>query len=306
MAKKRRAETIGIVELLTRFDTDQACREWLEQVRWNGEPICPHCGGIENITRPPSKPTQYWHKDCRKQFTVTTGTVMHSTRTPLRNWIVVIYSVLTARKGVSAMQLSKELGVQYRTAWYMLHRVREACQGGDFTLSNVCEVDETYVGGKEKNKHASKRRKEGRGTVGKAAVAGIRERDGKVVAQPMERITGNTMRSFVEQNIAPDATIYSDESAVYNNISDGTVKHSAGEYVDGDIHTNGIESVWSVFKRSIVGTWHHVSVKHLGRYVNEAAFRLNEGNCQIDTIDRMESLVSRIGGKRIKYQDLVS
>ena len=181
---RRIAETISVVQLFRLFPDEQACHAWLEDARWEGKPICPHCGGIENISRPPSKPHTYWHKDCRKQFTVTTGTCMHATKRPLQDWIYAIYSVLTARKGVSAMQLAKELGVQYRTAWHMLHRIREACGKGDFKLTNVVEADETHIGGKEGNKHESKNLHAGRGTVGKSAVAGARERGGKVKAQP--------------------------------------------------------------------------------------------------------------------------
>ena len=154
--KKRIAETISVPQLYKLFPDDKACREWLEEVRWGGEPVCPHCGAVEDIK--PSgetKPNHYWCKSCRKDFTVTTGTCMHSTKKPLQDWLYTFYAVLTGRKGVSAMQLSKELGVQYRTAWHMLHRVREACKGGDFMLSNIVEVDETYKGGKERNKHES-------------------------------------------------------------------------------------------------------------------------------------------------------
>ncbi|MYB37825.1 MAG: IS1595 family transposase [Gammaproteobacteria bacterium] len=190
---KRIATTISIPQLYRRFPDDAACRAWLEEVRWGGKVACPHCGGMDNFTRPASKPHAYWHKDCRKSFTVTTGTVMHATKADLQHWIYAIYSVLTARKGVSALQFSKELGVQYRTAWHMLHRVREACGRGEFTLGNVVEVDETYIGGKEGNKHAAKKLNAGRGAVGKQAIAGVRERGGKVKAQPVERTNAATL-----------------------------------------------------------------------------------------------------------------
>ena len=313
MNKKRIAETISITQLLRDFSTEKKCIKWLEKVRWDGQPICPHCGGTENVSRSPSKDFTYWHKDCRDYFTVKTGSVLHSSKTPTQNWIVTIYLVLTARKSVSAMQLSKELGVQYKTAWHLLHRVREACKGGSFKLSNVVEVDETYKGGKERNKHESKKRKAGRGTAGKKAIIGARERGGKVVAQPLEATDGRSLIEFVEARTEPGSTIYTDDAKAYANLptilnqyQHESVKHSAGEYVRGEIHTNGIESVWSVFKRSITGTWHHVSNKHLGRYVNEAAFRLNEGNCEIDTIDRMTTLVKRVGGKRLPYKELTA
>ena len=310
---KRIAKTISVVQLFRMFPDEQACYAWLEEARWEGQPICPHCGGIENITKPASKPRHYWHKDCRKQFTVTTGTCMHATKRPLQDWIFAIYSVLTARKGVSALQLSKELGVQYRTAWHMLHRIREACGRGDFKLTNVVEADETYIGGKESNKHESKKLHAGRGTVGKEAVAGVRERGGKVKAKHVERTNAATLIGFVEDAVEPGATVYTDDAAAYAALPSGlnqfdheTVSHGKGEYVRRAAHTNGMESVWAVLKRSINGTWHHVSPKHLGRYVNEATFRLNEGNCEVDTIDRMTEFVRGVGGKRLSYQRLIA
>ena len=198
---KRTAQTISVPELYRMFPNDEASRKWLESARWGGSPVCPFCGSIDDIGKPPaSKPHGHWCKACRKHFTVTTGTVMHATKQPLQNWIYTIYSVLTARKGISAMQLSKELGCQYRTAWHMLHRVREACSGGDFKLDKVVEVDETYIGGKERNKHASKKLNAGRGTVGKTPVVGARQRGGKVTAQPVERTDAATLVPFVESH----------------------------------------------------------------------------------------------------------
>ena len=309
---KRIAKTISVTQLFRMFPDEDACYAWLEYARWHGTPVCPHCGGIENISKPPRKPRHYWHKDCRKQFTVTTKTCMHATKRPLQDWIYAIYTVMTARKGVSAMQLSKELGCQYRTAWHMLHRIREACGNGDFTLAEIVEADETHIGGKEGNKHESKKLKQGRGSVGKTAVAGVRQRGGKVMAKSVEKVDAATLVGFIEETVAPGSTVYTDESSAYaglptifNRFAHDAVKHSAGEYVRGDVHTNGIESVWAVLKRSIHGTWHHVSPKHLGRYVNEAAFRLNEGNCEIDTIDRMESFAEGIHGKRLAYDKLI-
>lgn len=310
---KRIAETISIVQLFRMFPDEDACYAWLENARWNGNPVCPHCGGIENIKPRKNRAHYYNHKDCRRDFSVTTGTCLHATKRPLQDWIYALYSVLTARKGVSAMQLSKEIGVQYRTAWHMLHRIREACGRGDFKLSETVEVDETYIGGKEGNKHESKKLHAGRGAVGKEAVVGIKQRGGKVKAQPVEHTDARTLRGFVEDTVVQGSTVYTDDAAAYgslpsvlNQYEHDTVAHSKGEYVRGNVHTNGIEAVWAVLKRSINGTWHHVSPKHLGRYVNEATFRLNEGNCEVDTIDRMTEFAAGIGDKRLSYTDLIA
>lgn len=311
MKKKRVANTISIAELFKLFPDDDACFAWVEKIRWKGQPKCAHCKGTNVSAPPPSKPHHYWCKPCRKHFTATTNTIMHSRKSSLQNWVIAIYSVMTARKSVSAMQLSKELGVDYKTAWYMLHRIREALSSGDLILEKVVEMDATYIGGKEGNKHESKKLKAGRGTVGKQAVMGMKQRGGNVVAGTVDGEDKDTVQGAVDQWVKPGATVYTDDHKGYKVIAEypyfhETVAHGAGEYVRGDIHTNSIESVWAVFKRSITGTWHHVSRKHLQRYVDEAAFRLNEGNCEVDTIDRMEAVISRIGDKRIAYKDLVA
>ena len=308
---KRRATTIGVADLMRMFPNEDACYKWFEKARWDGKPVCPRCKSAENVSPSESKPHHYWHKGCRRYFTVTTGTCMHSGKRPLQDWIYAIYSVMTARKGVSAMQLHKELGVQYRTAWYMLHRVREACGRSDFVLANIVEADETHIGGKEGNKHGSRKLRAGRGPVGKTAVAGIRERGGRVIAQPVERIDADTLTAFVEGRVKRGSTVYTDESLSYDRLSERqyrhrVISHRAKEYVRGSVHTNSIESVWSVFKRSVHGTWHHVSPKHLAKYVNEATFRLNDGNCEVDTLDRMEALARQLSDSRIPYAELVS
>lgn len=304
---KGTAETLSVVQVMRMFPDDEACIKWLEKTRWGGKPVCAHCKSGERVSRPKSKPHTYWCGNCRKNFTVTTGTILHSTKTPLPNWIYAIYSVMTARKGVSAMQLSKELGVQYRTAWYMLHRIREA-SGGEITLSNIIEMDEAYIGGKERNKHADKKLNAGRGPVGKVAVIGARERGGKTVAQPVANANMETATGFASTHVEAGSTVFTDDSGIYNGLpfAHDSVNHSAGEYVRGEVHTNGMESVWAVFKRSLHGTWHHVSKKHLPRYVNEATMRLNDGNVRRDTINRMEDLAKNIEDRRIAYKDLTA
>ena len=263
--------------------------------------------GVDKVRREKYE-FQRFCKKHKQQFTVTTGTILHATKTPLQNWIVTIYSVMTARKGVSAMQLSKELGVQYRTAWYMLHRIREACADGEFRLDNVVEMDEVYIGGREANKHASKRLRAGRGPVGKEAVMGARERGGRTVAKPVDSVDGKTAVAFATDVVKPRATIFTDESSIYNRLpfTHDSVNHTTGEFVRNGVSTNSFKAVWALFKRSVHGTWHHVSPKHLHRYINEATMRLNNGNVRGDTIDRMHALVRATGGKKIRYEDLIA
>lgn len=229
MAKtEKNAETFSIPQIRRMFPDDDACIKWLEQVRWNGDPVCGHCGCGGKVSQAPSKPHTYWCGDCRMHFNVQTNTILHGTRTPLQNWMLAIYSVMTARKGISAMQLSKEIGVQYRTAWYMLHRVWEACESGEFKLDGVVEMDECFVGGKEANKHQSKKLKTGRGTVGKVPVMGARQRDGRTIARPVgEAII--TFGATMAGNVAMAQTVIKSWSCEPQNSSKMPVSLLVGE-----------------------------------------------------------------------------
>jgi len=218
---------------------------------------------------------------------------------------------MTSRKGISSLQLSKEIGVQQRTAWYMLHRMRLVCGDNLEALHGEVEMDATYLGGLEKNKHTSKKLKAGRGTVGKQAVLGMKQREGRVKAITVEGEDRDTIHKAISENVETGSTIYTDEHRGYRNIegedySHKSVCHSAKEYVNGMVHTNGVESVWSTIKRGFNGTYHHWSKKHCQQYINEFTFRLNEGNVDRDTQDRLDDLFKAMVGKTITYEQLVS
>jgi transposase-like protein len=209
------------------------------------------------------------------------------------------------------MQLAKGIGVTQKSAWFVLHRLREACGGADLTkLKGIIEIDETFVGGLEKNKHESKKLKAGRGTVGKTPVLGMRERGGRTVAVPIEGTDKETVQATVHKYVEAGSTLHTDEAGAYDGIKalsfgHETVNHSAGEFVRGPVTTNSIESVFAALKRGLIGVYHHTSKKHLGRYVDEFAFRLNEGNVKHHTLTRLDSFIDGVAGKRLTYKGLI-
>lgn len=302
--------TISTFQLFAMFPDQESARKYLEGRLWPDGPKCPVCASGERITT--RKGGYYRCNACNEDFTVRTGTIFERSHVPLHKWVYAMYLLVTARKGISSMQLSKEIGVTQKTAWFILHRLREACGSDLGKLTGTIEIDETYVGGKEGNKHEHKKLKLGRGSVGKVPVVGLREREtGRVVAQPVTDVDANTLQGMIYQRAQIGSTIHSDEAAAYSDLGTlfyrhATVNHSAGEFVRDDVTVNGIESVWAVFKRGLHGVYHHVAPKHLGRYVNEFTFRLNEGNVKIHTWDRLASFVDAIVGKRLTYAELIA
>lgn len=308
--KKRVAQTLGLAEFMRKFSTERKAVRWLEALRWRGKPSCAHCGSLSRVSAASSKRHAYWCGGCRQHFTVRTKTIMHSSKLPTRAWLVAGYLLMTGRKGVSSLQLSKELDITQKSAWFMLQRLRKACETGDFQLEMIVEVDETYIGGKERNKHESRKLKAGRGAVGKVAVLGMRERGGRARGKVIGNTDKETLQGEIRKGVAKGSIVFTDEHGGYAQLEElgyahRSVNHSAKQFVDKMASTNGVESMWSVLKRMHYGTYHHFSAKHLQRYVDECSFRLNEGNCEVDTIDRIAALCLAMTGKRIAYKELV-
>ncbi len=300
--------TISTFELFEMFPDQETARVYLENNLWPEGPKCPVCGLCERITT--RKDGFYRCNQCKEDFTVRTGTIFERSHIPLHKWIYAMYLLLTARKGISSLQLSKEIGIRQASAWFMLHRIREACGPNLNKLRGIIEIDECFVGGIEANKHENKKLKTGRGTVVKTAVLGMRERGGRTVAMPIESADKETVQAVIHQHAEVGSTLHTDEAGAYTGIGNSgfihdAVNHSAGEYVRDDVTTNGIESVFAVLKRGLIGVYHHASPKHLGRYVDEFSFRLNEGNVKHHTLTRLESLVGAVAGKRLTYKTLI-
>ena len=299
---------LSVIELFKMFPDNASARKWMEDLRWpNGERHCPVCGSLSTKTVPNEKPMPYHCGDCRKYFSVKTGTVMQSSKIGLQKWVIAIYLMSTNLKGVSSMKLHRDLGVTQKTAWFLAQKIRQGWlegQDGD-KMDGIVEVDETYIGGKAKNMHR-KYRRENPDYKKKQAVVGILERDGDIRAA---HVPAGEASNQVREHVAKDAVLITDAARLYKKLGDEydnhiVINHNVGEYVKGQAHTNGIESFWATLKRGYKGTYHKMSAKHLSRYVTEFAGRHNLRD--YDTIIQMEMVAKGFIGKRLRYQDLIA
>lgn len=277
---------MNIPQLYKQFPTQSDCIKHLEQVRWNGVPVCPYCNSTKQTPLP--KENRYHCNTCNTSFSVTVGTIFHKTKIDLQKWFLAVSLVLNAKKGYSARQLGRDIDVTKDTAWRVFMQIRKSLVDQHELMTGIVEADETFVGGKEKNKHADKKKKGGQGGGNQQAVVGVLQRDGKVFAKKAPNTTQKTLKRFVNDHVAKGSILSTDEKRAYRILADKfehiTCNHKDKNYVNGIAHTNTLEGFWSLFKRGIVGQYHQISTRYMDKYLNEFCFRYSNRHVDSNVI----------------------
>ncbi len=326
MAKKIERKALTLSTMAKQFSDEEEAYKYVEKTRWANGVVCPHCGSIDrayylepqNGTRTTRTGRKTYRRvwkcaECHEQFSALVGTIFEDSKIPLSKWLLAVLEISADKNGVSSMELSRKLGITQKSAWFMAHRIRYAQNGFPLSemLKGTVEVDETYIGGKARNMHRARREQviQGRGTVGKVPVFSMVERGGEVRSQVLGVIDGESVRQPLKENVDAKATLNTDTSPVYNSVgkefaTHETVDHAREEYVRGAAHINTAEGYFSQLKRSIDGTHHHVSEKHLPRYLAEFDFRYSTRKDEDGT--RIEKTIKRVAGKRLTYKEIIS
>jgi transposase-like protein len=298
-----------LLDLLSYFDNEQVCRDYLELMRWSEGVICPYEDCKHNKVFSFSNGKTYKCAKCKRQFSVKVGTIFEDSKISLKKWFAAIYLITSHKKGISSIQLGKDIGVTQKTAWYMNHRVRHSLGWDtDEKLSGVIEADETFMGGKESNKHQSKRTEstQGRSVETKTPIAGVVERGGEVRAKKVKDTSGSSLRKFVYENVERGSQLHTDEWWGYKGLEKifghSVIKHNEKQYVNGNCHTNTMEGFWSLLKRGVMGIYHSWSDKHLQKYIDEFVFRYNTRS--LTEADRFNLMLSGLAN-HLPYSKLI-